>query len=175
MKNKTAGISIVLILLSGCGLNPTEPPSMSDVEKASEFGTFEETIDRLDNPELIDAWIYRNRTGDINKLAGWIDASGIQQVDNAQSLARAFFEKTGLICGNFSGFVVMCARINGFECGGISYDCHITAWIKFDEKYYFFNNGINSKTYLSWADLQNDFESRLFVEYWDDHLVKINK
>jgi hypothetical protein len=132
---------IIGLLLVGCGGSPVGP-KVSDSEKTRERGTFEETVGRLDTPVLINAWIYRNRKGNPEAREGWTDPAGKSDVDNALSLAQAFFDKTGLICGNFAGFIVVCARTHGHECGAVSYDCHLVSWLKdFAGKIIVYSNG----------------------------------
>ena len=176
MKNLVL-VMVAVLVLSGCAQNPCGPQEISANEKAAEWGSYEETIDRLDNPTVIDAWIFRNRKYDFDKWNGWTDPSGKSQVDNADSLARALFDKSGLTCGNFTGFVCACARVNGMECGGISYSGHIIAWIKYNDYYYRYDNGNKLNTIFStFADLQfYIFKLHPYAEYWDDRLVKIDQ
>lgn len=157
---------LLLFLFCGC----SQSPLLSELRDTDDFGTFRETVSRLDQIYEIEAWIYSHRKYNLNCMEGWSDSAGRENVDNTLSLALAFWDKRGLLCGNFAGFVLLCARTHGYKCGGISAGCHIDAWVEHNGCFYVFCNGVEI-AYKSRKEFLKNYKDPYF---WNNKLQRID-
>jgi len=117
--NKFYVIALSLLFL-GCAKNPLAVID-SGIQQQSEVDeyaglSFDDLTSALNTPEKIKKWIYAKRSYDKTRSAGW----GKTGDDHVSSLAHAFYDGTGLVCGNFSGFFAYCMRKAGYTVGGVS-------------------------------------------------------
>lgn len=113
---------IIALFVAGCARNPTAVVYSNIQQQHSESDeyaglNFDNLTSALNTPEKINKWINYSRSYDKTKTAGWGEIGG----DRVSGLAHAFYDETGLVCGNFAGFFAYCLRKAGYEVGGVNY------------------------------------------------------
>jgi hypothetical protein len=78
---------------------------------------FDELVASLNTPSKVASWMDKHREYDASKREGWTSDT----TDRAYELALALYEKRGMICGNYAGFMVYCLRTHGYTTGGVTY------------------------------------------------------